>query len=225
MWRHTKIFNSIITTADPDTSYDRGGFSLIVTNKWASRVVDHGSDPLGLWSWVKLKGKKDQHLYCLVMYRPNPDTVSGGNLLSTWIQQHRAILQPYLDQQNPHPTIDPQELCLLDLEIWIDEHIKIKNTKLIVLNDANQHLIENTRKLSLNQLVQKAKLTSVLHFLHGYTWLPSTKQGSKMIDQILTKNIDPSLIRQCGQPPYGDGFYSDHLSMFADLDANIILEI
>ena len=115
VWPHAKVFTSSITTANRDRPYNRGGVSLIITNKWSSRVVNHGSDDLGRWSWVKLRGKLNQHLFCVVMYRPNIETVTEDHLLSAWNQQYHAILQSHADSQQYQLKIDPREQCLTDL--------------------------------------------------------------------------------------------------------------
>ena len=39
-----------------------GGVGLIVTNRWANRVMASGSNPLGRWVGVTLRGKRREKL-------------------------------------------------------------------------------------------------------------------------------------------------------------------
>lgn len=87
VWRHAKVYNSSIVSASTKDTHVQGGVSLIVTNKWSSRVISHGEDPLGRWAWIKLRGKQNQTLTCMTMYRPNPGQ-DDKNLTSVWSQQY-----------------------------------------------------------------------------------------------------------------------------------------
>ena len=223
IWKHAKIFNSSINSVDPAKAYNRGRVSIIVTNKWASRVVDSRTDYLGRWSWVKLTGKRSQNLYCLAMYRPNPGNESDGHLLSVWNQQHQYLQQQYLNKEQIPPKIDPREKCLQDIQQWIDDHITSTNDKLIILTDANQCVTEKTKSLSLQKIISKNRLKDIFTHHHGETWLSSTKRGSKKIDHLMMMNIDPQIARRSGQLPHGIEFESDHRGMFADLDAQEML--
>ena len=54
IWNHAKIYTATMSTARADDQVVQGGVGVIVINKWASRVIDHGVDILGRWAWVKL---------------------------------------------------------------------------------------------------------------------------------------------------------------------------
>ena len=66
------FFASIDQPNEPYTDFVQGGACLIVTGKWESRVMDYGSDYLGRWVWVTLRGRRNQKLTVVSMYRPNP---------------------------------------------------------------------------------------------------------------------------------------------------------
>ena len=71
VWLHAKVYcASIDKPAQPHATYVQGGVSLIVTDKWASRVMAHGSDQLGRWAWVTLKGRSAEKLTVAAVYRP-----------------------------------------------------------------------------------------------------------------------------------------------------------
>ena len=132
------------------------------------------------------------------MYRPNPGTESDGHLLTVWSQQHHTLQQKYLDKEKPPPKIDPRERCLHDLQQWINDHMTNTNDKLIILTDANQCIAEKTKSLSFQEIISKNNLQDIFTNQHGETWLPSTKRGTKKIDHIVMKNIDPQIARGSG---------------------------
>lgn len=86
VWKHAKVYTATIQPAPQDEHYIQGGVSLIVTNKWASRVIANGTDPLGRWAWIKLAGRRKQTLTCLVMYRPHNGSPIDGKVGAVWTQ-------------------------------------------------------------------------------------------------------------------------------------------
>ena len=55
LWQHAKVYTSCITApTDKYSTHVQGGVGLIITERWASRVVASGSDSLGRWVWVTL---------------------------------------------------------------------------------------------------------------------------------------------------------------------------
>ena len=87
VWRHAKVFfASIDKPNERHAKFVQGGACLIVTGKWASRVMTHGSDYLGRWVWVTLRGQRNQKLTAVSLYRPNPGSVSSGPT-TVWSQQ------------------------------------------------------------------------------------------------------------------------------------------
>ena len=145
VWKHAKVFNSTITNAPKDTSYIHGGVSIIVTNKWSSRIKDHGTDYLGRWEWVQLQGKHDQTITCMAMYRPNPGHQSDGKIETVWAQQYRHLTS-INTQKGIVASVDPREQCLRDLDEWIKSRIKSEKDAFILLTDANQCMHEIKQK-------------------------------------------------------------------------------
>ena len=79
IWRHAKVYTSSISEPiDKRATFIQGGVSIIVTNKWSSRVITHGADSLGRWVWVTMRGRQQQKITLVTMYRPNPGSVADG---------------------------------------------------------------------------------------------------------------------------------------------------
>ena len=223
VWRHAKVFNSSINTDQRNTKI-QGGVSLIVTNRWASRVVDHGEDPLGRWAWVQLRGKSNEMFTCMAMYQPNPGSPDNGPE-TVWTQQYQHRLQEVLDKEgDTESIIDPREKILLDMNEWISQNIGA-NDQFVLLTDANQSLDDNTTTYSLRKLIQDNTLHSTMELKHPGESVRSTNRGSKTIDHILIKNIPSDQVKRSGQLPFELGFHTDHRGMFTDIDVHSILGI
>ena len=58
-----------------------------ISGKWASRERARGSDELGRWSWITLKGKKDKMIRVYSVYRVSQDSPSQAGVLTAFQQQ------------------------------------------------------------------------------------------------------------------------------------------
>lgn len=223
VWPHAKVFGaSLDRPAQPEAGYVHGGVSLIITNCWASRIMEHGNDFLGRWVWVTLRGKKQERLTVAAMYRPNQGYTTDGPL-TVWAQQ-RARLQELALERGDTAEVDPRERCLTDLKKWVDQR-RNRGDKVVILTDANQSLSDSTGTFSLCNLVEECQMHSVLEDKYPEQTLRSVARGSKTIDHILTAGINNGSVGRAGQLPFGLGFSSDHRGMFADLDAGEILQL
>ena len=188
VWPHAKVYYaSIDKPAQTRANYVHGGVSLIVTNCWASRVMEHGSDYLGRWAWITLRGEQQEQMTVAVMYRPNPGTSTAGPT-TVWLQQRTRLQEMALERDDTR-EVDPREKCLIDFKKWI-ENRRNNGEKLIVLTDANQALHEQTRAYSLHNLVTDCRLSSVMEDNHPTCTLRSLDRGSKTIDHIITAGVN-----------------------------------
>ena len=105
-----------------------------MTGKWAIRGMDYGSDYLGRWVYVALRGRCNQKLTVVSMYRPNPGSKSSGPT-TVWSQQG-SRLQELMTEDSYNTNVDPREQCLRDFEKWSGKS-KMEGHRLIVLADAN----------------------------------------------------------------------------------------
>ena len=69
-----------------------GGAMVGVSGKWASRICGRGSDPLGRWSWVDLRGKNFKIIRVISAYRVSQEVSSAG-ILTACQQQFRALVK------------------------------------------------------------------------------------------------------------------------------------
>jgi hypothetical protein len=71
--------------------YKPGGTLTFIRNHLSARVVDKGSDPMGRWTYIRLKCRGQRHVVIITAYqpckgKPKPD----GSM--TVINQHYSIL-------------------------------------------------------------------------------------------------------------------------------------
>ena len=134
------FFARIDQPTEQYADFVQGGAYLIVTGKCARRVMDYGSDYLGRWVWVTLRGRCNQKLTVVSMYRPNPGSKSSGPT-TVWSQQ-RSRLQELMTEDNCNTNVDPMERCLRDFEKWAGT---VAGSRLIFLADTNQSLHDKTK--------------------------------------------------------------------------------
>merc|ERR1712194_622893 len=109
VWKHATIYTLAITSSSSKDQHVQGGVSLIVTNKWASRVIYHGSDELGIWVWIKVEGRHNQILTVMVMYISQKGTPHDGKVESFWTQQYQHLLNEKLSKESLSPIAYPRD--------------------------------------------------------------------------------------------------------------------
>ena len=141
-----------------------------MTGKWASRVMDYGSNYLGRWVWVTLRGRCNQKLTVVSMYRPNPGSKSSGPT-TVWSQQG-SRLQELMTEDNCNTNIDPREQCLQDFEKWV-RTVAMEGCRLIVLADTNKSLNDKTEDYIFSDTIKHCSLSSAMEAKHAgkvYVW-------------------------------------------------------
>ena len=223
VWRHSKVFfTSIDKPADPSVSFLPGGACLIVTGKWASRVCDHGSDRLGRWVWATLRGRSNERLTLVSLYRPNPGSASSGP--STVWSQQKSRLSEFSTIDTSDREIDPRRQCLTDLDKWLNDKRR-DGHGVVMMADCNQSLIDNREQYNLRSFVGKHSLLSAMESKHEGESVRSVDRGSQTIDHILLRSISAANVHKVGQLPFGLGFHTDHRGVFADLDGDQLMRI
>eukprot|EP00957_Ditylum_brightwellii_P198819 15154417-Ditylum_brightwellii.AAC.1 len=68
-------------------AYQSGGTATLVYDKWVSHVCDSGSDVLGRWSYVTLKGKKGRKVTTISAYHVCENSLDQAGPTTCWKQQ------------------------------------------------------------------------------------------------------------------------------------------
>ena len=136
------------------------GVGLIVTNKWASRIIRSVSDPMGRWMWATLQGKRQELLTLVCAYRPNPRRVSIGRHNSTITLQRK---QPHARRRT---TTIPDKMYEGSKQLDA-RRLGQRQTGHPPHRNANQTLTENTKKYSLRQMTIDCDLISTMEARHS----------------------------------------------------------
>eukprot|EP00957_Ditylum_brightwellii_P201793 15327286-Ditylum_brightwellii.AAC.1 len=65
--------------------------ATVVVDKWVSQVCDTGSDILGRWSYVTIKGRKKQKVTIIFAYRVCKNSLDQASSTTCWEQQWRQL--------------------------------------------------------------------------------------------------------------------------------------
>jgi hypothetical protein len=219
-------------------NYQPGGTATIVTNRWTSRVVTSGSDPLGLgrWSFIVLRGKQDTNICIVTAYRVCNDKYTGPK---TAYQQQRRHLSAPFRQQGKVINQDPHRQFILDLQRWIVSK-QAEGMQIILSLDNNEELLPNAGQLvqpsaaslvsptvnashdgTLETLIRSTGLVDVLRHQHpSKSYPPTYNRGKKRIDYILVSTSLLSSVMRSGILPYNAVFQGDHRPCFIDIDVS-----
>ena len=107
---YAKLSVASCTKDKSDSTWKPGGTLLGVAGRWASRVMNQGSDPLGRWSWMELRGKAGMVLRVYSAYRVCQEKVENAGVLTACHQQYRALVKA------KHKIVSPRQAFLADLE-------------------------------------------------------------------------------------------------------------
>eukprot|EP00957_Ditylum_brightwellii_P148795 11327869-Ditylum_brightwellii.AAC.2 len=98
--------------------YQSIGIALGLTGKYVSKVCDSGSDQMGSWSWITIKGKKGWKITLLSAYRVCKKTLAQAGPQTCWLQQWKAL------KKTGYSDPDPSKQFYLDLNKFIDNQLE-----------------------------------------------------------------------------------------------------
>lgn len=206
--------------------YQPGGTATIVCERWTSRNMARGKDPLGLgrWSYVILRGKGYKKIAVITAYNVGP---SRGDTMAN--QQQHILLSAHIRQHNLPVSPHSHRQFILDLQSWIEAIIK-DGHEIILAMDANEAynpdvnvtphpLTHQSGKITLDKkhdgklatLISTCGLKDPLAVQHHERpFPPSYFRGQNRIDYILvTPQLMSSVIRS-GSLPFYSIFQGDH---------------
>eukprot|EP00957_Ditylum_brightwellii_P190106 14472190-Ditylum_brightwellii.AAC.1 len=84
------------------TAYQPGGAAMLVYDKWVSHVCDSGSDVLGQWSYVTLKGGNGRKVTTISAYHVYENSLDQAGPATCWKQQWRQLKKKGYGCPAPH---------------------------------------------------------------------------------------------------------------------------
>ena len=123
------------------TGYNPGGIMQIIRGELAGRHKSSGTDKMGRYSWMTLRGRNDKTLCIITAYRvcqsKGTTPVSRESNTAHW-QQVQAMIR------YGAVAPDPRKQILTDLSRFIDER-RNEGSETILMADANESITEKTQ--------------------------------------------------------------------------------
>ena len=194
-----------------EDGYQPGGSMLTAVGPQGGRITQTGSDPWGRYSWMLLRGERDEGLLVISAYRVSQEkgTISGPTTAYSR-QVDRMISEG-------DTTLDPRSRILKDLRTLITSH-RAKGYRPILMMDANDEWVDS--KSGFAQFVKEMSLVDPLYNKFCGDGLTSTTyaRGSRRIDYILVDSVLESSIKRIGTLGLHEGIISDHVMLYMDCD-------
>lgn len=212
----TRNQHVVMTTAHSDdptlSTYQPGGMSLVLQNNLTGAIDSTNSDARGLgrWTYCILNGRKNHKLVIITAYRLSHDSIPGDDTI--YAQQYRLLRKQHIDHPKPKKIFDV-DLCKL-LDQWFHKQYDI-----LLMMDANT----NTNDVSLQRIINSAKLYDILGATHGYNSPPTYIRGTKTIDYMFGTERVLQAVKNGGIRPFNAEILSDHRALWIDLDMSRIL--
>ena len=209
--------NEQVDPVAPTTSFQSGGSLTMATGSLVPMVVNsklsHLHDPSGMgrWSGLTLRGKNDHLVSIITAYRVSSSSVSQARMGSSFLREHAHLR--HLGDTAPRP----RRHILHGIKALIDD-LQSKQHSILLMLDANSALSDDTE-------LQELCKACALHDLHYSDPASSTYLYSdrRRIDYMLGCSKVLASAKRQGTLSYHEGPQSDHRSLFADLDLQILL--
>jgi hypothetical protein len=214
-WPNSRpVFASCPTDPSVATQPDSlpGGTSQVLKGAYGGRIVSHGADHMGRWSYQRLALKGNKHLLLLTAYRPCIQAIEQGFTTVT-AQQHRFMSARGVDDYLPRHQF------LIDLLDFITDHQSHGDEVLLGI-DSNPSV--GTDK-QLEAFLAAANLVDLYELRHGSP-APSTHDGGRTLDFIYGTTLLQQSLRSSGICRESDALVSDHRAIFADFDPDILFD-
>ena len=191
-----------------ETGYLPGGTAMIMQGPISGRVYRRGSDHLGRFSWMALRGKDGTGVIAINGYRVSQHrgTVAGVN--TAYMREWEKLRQE--GETNPDPRLSVLEAMSETLHEWGN-----RGYHPLVMMDANGELDEE----QLRDFVQEHDLFDLIAETNEGP-APRTYQGSgRRLDYMLGNKHVLSAVVKSGSLGSDEGVsYSDHTLQFVDFD-------
>jgi len=213
--RHVKLATSS-SQDNTEVKHHPGGTLTAALGKWASRVIDSGSDhELGRWSYLELVGKKGMRLIVASAYRVCPQPFDATAMTVT-AQQTRLLLQRGV--QNPNPRQQFISDLIQQIKQW-----RQQNKEVLIGMDANENIDDPNSHIA--RLFDETDLIDLHHHRYPTKPKPATHQrGSKPIDMMIGSPLLAAALLHAWILPFGEPtmIKGDHRLLGLDFSPTIL---
>ena len=199
------------TKTKMDTPYKPGGTMIVARGNIRGRIMERGSDSLGRWTYLRIRGKQGRSLWVLTVYQVCKSSPTAGMTASA---QQLSLLRQNGD------TATPREAFKRDLMNFINDTIN-PDDETVIMGDFNEEIGADSE--GIVRFMEEGGLADLMTATHQKD-LPATfERGKACIDYVLATPKILQAIVNAGYTPQSGGLYSDHRGLFMDIDINNIL--
>ena len=194
-----------------DSTYQAGGTLLTLHSKTKGRVLEQGSDPLGRFCWMTLRGSRDEGILIISAYRVCHTLTDNPGPFTAFHQQYTALREQGIKKP------DPRQQILDDLTSLIQEK-RSKGFRPILMMDANEDWVKKSH--SGEKLAEFMEQTQLIDpFYKKFEVSPRTYvNGTNRLDYILIDEGIEHAIKRQGYLGNLDANMSDHTLAYIDFD-------
>ena len=215
--KYAKLEMGTCSTETAEYHWKPGGTMIGVSGRWSSRVMGQGSDELGRWSWVDLRGKGAKVIRIYSAYRVSQEKVTHAGVLTACQQQYRALVKA------EHKVLSPKQAFLADLEHELTLWGKNDKHETIVMLDSNETLAEGKE---FKAFTENVHLTDAMETLDpSLLEDPTYLWGKRRIDYILLSQGVVGAAIKGGHHPFHQYVVSDHKGVYVHFDARELFAV
>ena len=187
-----------------------------VAGRWSSRVRGGGSDDMGRWSWVDLKGKGNKMIRVVSAYRVSQVQAETAGPHTACQQQYKALVR------KKNKIVSPRQAFMADFEHSLRLWSQVEGHELIIMMDANEDLRE---KKDLRTFCEALNLVDAVEMLspdlvgdQTYLW------GRKRLDYIFLSHGVAGAAVKAGHHHFHQYVVSDHKGVYAHFVAQDLFD-
>ena len=199
------------------TKYQPGGTMLTINGSNSGRVVDSGTDPLGRFCWLALRGHRDEGWLIISAYRVSQTSSHNAGATTAYTQQYTALRA--MGKSRP----DPRWQILLDMEDLIGR-FRAKGFRPIIGMDANGDWKGKRPDMQMTRFIERCGLVDP--FLDKFQVSTRTYiNGPNRLDFWLMDAVAVPAIRGIGYLGTHEGAANaDHVLGWVDFDERVLFQ-
>ena len=189
-----------------------GGVAQMILRQLTARVIKHGKDPYGRFTWHETMLDGTRNLLVVTAYRVSQRRIKGCGPTTSIMQQWRQLRAKGIDNPNL------QQQMLDDLATFLKPHIQAGN-EVILMIDAN----DSIESRPMDEFMDSLDLWDLMADFLPTTPPPTYHRGSKKIDHIIGTQGILFATRRAYILPFGsDSPKSDHAICGIDVSLELL---
>jgi hypothetical protein len=210
LFEHSRL--TYASSMIPSTSvYKPGGTLLITHGKYSGRVVNHGTDPLGRWSYQTLSAKNNRRITFIIAYQ----TCQQLQQQQSTIQSLTAHAQQTSMLRQQGRTTTPRKAFHTDLKHLLTT-LQSDHHEILLAGDFNETLSNNIS--GMTQICAEYNFTDLLFHLTGRDDFPTYVRGTtRRVDYVLCTEWIAQAAVLGSYEPFSYRTKGDHRNIALDL--------